>query len=321
MLFGTLVARRTPSPHGKKASKSFWPRGINGLHGLRPFSPFFICRLRQRDVSLGKISDPNFAIPKPGLFLALDNMPVEKYQPIQDGLLLLRTAMFAEGVADTESSAKWATRAFTEAQRQSGADLLDPFGWLPIPHFVETAAYDEAIQYPYVFSKRKAPDETSLKTLELDELDRKRVEEIYSEPKILERVLLFSLVPIALRLATLRFDRDINHELAAVTSAMEQLSPEPDDSWKQAAQFLRSMFSGDKTWRQWHDEIAPLYANNRWALAILATLASVLDSPLLQSLVFQIGLARTLEQVFKSSPSIRAKFVAPLFTRYWQGSS
>ena len=51
----------------------------------------------------GKISNPDFAIPKSGLFLALDNMPVEKYQPIQDGLLLLRTAMFAEGVADTLS--------------------------------------------------------------------------------------------------------------------------------------------------------------------------------------------------------------------------
>jgi len=268
----------------------------------------------------GKISDPNFAIPKPGLFLALDNMPVEKYQPIQDGLLLLRTAMFAEGVADSASSAKWATRAFTEAQRQSGADLLDSFGWLPIPDFVETADYERAIQSAYAFSKLHKPDETSLRTFELDEPDRKRVEEIYTEPKTLERALLFGLVPIALRLATLRFDRDITQDLAAVTSAMEQLSPEPDDPWKQAAQFFQSMFSDEKTWRQWHDEIAPLYANNRWALAILASLASVLESPLLQSLGSQIGLARTLEQVFKISPSIRGKFMAPFFVRYWQAA-
>ena len=68
----------------------------------------------------GTILNPDFFIPKPGLFLALENMPVEKYQPIQDGLLLLRTAIFAEGIANTAASAKWATRAFTEAQRQSG---------------------------------------------------------------------------------------------------------------------------------------------------------------------------------------------------------
>jgi len=50
----------------------------------------------------------------------------------------------------------------------------------------------------------------------------------------------------------------------------------------------------------------------------LASLASVWDSPVLQSLVSQIGLARNLEQVFKISPSIRARFVAPFFTLYWQ---
>jgi hypothetical protein len=306
-----------------------WEEGVEGLLAARDQQPSWTQRFLAflhaagyfSGMSLwGKIRNPDFAIPRPGLFLALENMPVEKYQPIQDGLLLLRIAMFAEGIANTAASAKWATRAFTEAQRQSGTDLLDAFGWLPIPHLVETEAYDQAIQYGFAFSKRKAPDETSLKTFQLDEPDRKRVEEIYTEPKILERALLFCLVPIALRLATLRFDRDIAHELAAVTSAMEQLSPEPNDPWKLAAQFLRTMFSGEKTWGQWHDEIAPFYANNRWALGILASLASVLDSPLLQSLVSQIGLARTLEQVFKISPSIRGKFVAPFFTRYWQSA-
>jgi hypothetical protein len=268
----------------------------------------------------GEVSDANFAIPKPGHFLAVDNMEADKYQPIQDGLLLLRTAMFAEGIGDAAASAKWATRAFTEAHRQSGTGLLDAFGWLPIPHFVETGAYDKAIQSAYAFSKRKRPDEASIKTFELNEQDRKRVEEIYTEPRILDRALLFCLVPIALRLATLRFDQDIASELAAVTSVLDQVSSEPNNPWKEAAQFLRNMFSGakTKTWRQWHDEIAPLYASNRVALGILASLASILDASLAQSLVSQIGLARNLEQVFKISPSIRTKFVAPFFTRYWQ---
>jgi hypothetical protein len=248
----------------------------------------------------------------------LDTMPVEKYQPIQDGLLLLRTAMFAEGVTNTAASAKWAARAFAETNRQSGAGLLNSFAWLPIPQFIETGAYDQAIQYAYALSKQKSPDETSLKTFDLNEQDRKRAEEFFTEPKVIDRVFLFCLVPVALRLATLRFDRDIALELATVTSAMEQLSPEPNDPWKEAAQFLRDIFSSVTTWRQWHDEIAPLYANKQVALGLLASLASVLDSPLLQSLASQVGLARNLEQVFRVSPSIRAKFVAPFFTRYWE---
>ena len=314
-----------------RAEDSFaaWEEGVEKLLDARDQKPSwtqtFLAFLQAAGffsgMSLwGKITDPNFVIPKPGLFLALDNIPVEKYQPIQDGLLLLRTAMFAEGITNTAAAAKWAARAFTEAQRQSGADLLDSFAWLPIPHFIETGAYDQAVQCAYSLSKRKAPDEASLKTFELNEQDRKRAEEFFTGPKVIDRVFLFCLVPIALRLATLRFDRDIAGELTAVTSALDHLSPEPDDPWKQASQFLRSIFSGEKTWRQWHDEIAPLYASKRVALGILASLASVLDSSLLQSLGSQIGLARNLEQAFKISPSIRAKFVAPFFTRYWQGA-
>jgi hypothetical protein len=266
----------------------------------------------------GEITDPNFAVPKAGHFLAVANMEVEKYQPIQDGLLLLRTAMFAEGIGNAAASAKWATRAFTKAHQQSGTGLLDAFGWLPIPHFIETGTYDKAIEFAYAFSKRKPPDETSLKTFELKEQDRKRVEEIYSEPRILDRALLFCLVPIALRLATLRFDRDIAGELAAVTSALDQVSAEIDNPWKESAQFLRSVFSGEKAWRKWHDDMELLYAANRATLGLLASLASVLEAPLPQSLVSQIGLARNLGQVFKISPSIRANFVAPFVTRYWQ---
>jgi hypothetical protein len=311
----------------REDSFTAWEEGVEKLLGARDQKPSwtqtFLAFLQAAGffsgMSLwGKITDPNFAIPKPGLFLALDNMPVEKYQPIQDGLLLLRTAMFAEGVTNTAASAKWAARAFAETNRQSGAGLLNSFAWLPIPQFIETGAYDQAIQYAYALSKQKSPDETSLKTFDLNEQDRKRAEEFFTEPKVIDRVFLFCLVPVALRLATLRFDRDIALELATVTSAMEQLSPEPNDPWKEAAQFLRDIFSGVTTWRQWHDEIAPLYANKQVALGLLASLASVLDSPLLQSLASQVGLARNLEQVFRVSPSIRAKFVAPFFTRYWE---
>jgi hypothetical protein len=305
-----------------------WEAGVEQLLAARAQQPSwtqtFLAFLNVASyfsgVLMGAASSADSAIPRPGLFLALENMPVEKYQPIHDGLLMFRTAMFAEGIADTAATAKWATRALTEAQRQSDTHLLDIGGWVPIPHFIEIGAYDRAIQDAYAWSKLKAPDATSPKSFELDESDAKRIEEGFSAATRFERAILFVLVPIALSPATLRFDRDIARELAAVTSAMEQLSTEPNDPWKQSAQFLRSMFSGEKTWRQWHDEIAPLYANSRWALGILASLASVFDSPLSQSLVSQISLARTLERVFKISPSIRAKFVAPFLTRYWQAA-
>jgi tetratricopeptide (TPR) repeat protein len=313
----------------REDSFTAWEEGVETLLGARDQQPSwtqtFLAFLQAAGffsgVSLwGKVTDPTFAIPKPGLFLALDNMPVERYQPIQDGLLLLRTAMFAEGVTNTAAAAKWAGRAFEETSRQPGADLLNSFAWLPIPQYIDTGSYDRAVQFAYALSKQKSPDETSLKTFELKDQDRKRAEEFFAEPKVVDRILTFCLVPIALRLATLRFDRDVTVELANICSVMEQLSPASDDPWKEAAQFLQDIFSGAKTWRQWHDEMTKKYADKHVALGLLASLASVLGSPLLQSLSSQIGLARNLEQVFKISPSIRAKFVAPFFARYWEGA-
>ena len=312
-----------------RAEDSFaaWEEGVEKLLDARDQKPSwtqtFLAFLQAAGffsgMSLwGKVTDPNIAIPRPGLFLALDNMPVEKYQPIQDGLLLLRTAMFADGVLNTAASAKWANRAFEEAQTQPGSELLNSFAWLPIPHLLETAAYDQTIKLAYALTKRKTPDDASLKVFELGEDIRKRTGEFFTEPRIFDRALMFSLVPIAFRLATFRIDRDITAELDAITSSLEQLSTETVCPWKQAAQFLRSVFSTEKTWRQWHEEIAPLYASKQVTLGVLASFASVLDSPVLQSLVSQIGLARSLEQVFRISPSIRAKFVAPFFTRYWE---
>jgi hypothetical protein len=312
-----------------RAEESFaaWEEGVEKLLDARdqkpPWTQTFLLFLQAAGffsgMSLwGKITEPTFAIPKPGHFLEFYNMPVEKYQRIQDGLLLLRTAMFADGVLNTAASAKWANRAFEEAQTQPGSELLNSFAWLPIPHLLETAAYDQAIKLAYALTKRKIPNDASLKVFEFGEDIRKRTDEFFTEPRIFDRTLMFSLVPIAFRLATLRIDRDITADLDVVTSTLEQLSPEPDSPWKQAAQFLRSAFSTKKTWMQWHDEIAPLYASKQVALGVLASFASVLDSPVLQSLVSQIGLARNLEQVFRISPSIRAKFVAPFFTRYWE---
>jgi len=73
-----------------------WEEGVEGLLAARDQRPSWTQTFLAfphaagyfSGMSLwGKVPNPDFAIPKPGLFLALDNMPVEKYQPIQDGLL------------------------------------------------------------------------------------------------------------------------------------------------------------------------------------------------------------------------------------------
>jgi len=211
----------------------------------------------------GKITDPNFAVPKPGLFLALDNMPVEKYQPIQEGLLLLRTAMFAEGVTN---SAAAANGPLVPSQKRRGK--RGPNYWTP-SHGCRslTSSRQELTTKPFntrtlfpskgLLTRPLSKHSSSLSRPEACREFLHRADGPRSRVHVLSR-------PDCSPLGHLRFDRDIAGELAVVTSALDRLSPQPDDHWKQASKFLLSMFSGEKPWTQWHSEIAPLYANKQW---------------------------------------------------------
>jgi len=304
-----------------------WQEGVEALFKARDQRPSwtqaFLAFLHASGYFSGlslldKLPSSNYAIPKPGMFLALDNMPVEKYQPIQDGLLLLRTAMFAEGVADTAASAKWGILAFTEARRQSGAELLHALSWLPIPNAVLSGDYAGVVQQAYAMSQLATPDETSLDSLEIEPADKGRFKHFYADKNWLERAQLFGLVPLAFRLATLRFDREIATELDVVASSLSQLPSEASDDWKHAADIIQLIFSGQNTWEELHRHIERHYANKKWSFGILASLGALLAAPLRQSLGSQVSLFRDLEKMFRISPSIRTKLLAPFFVRFWE---
>jgi hypothetical protein len=264
----------------------------------------------------GKVS-PDYAAPKPGLFLAVDNIPVEKYQPIQDGLLLLRTAMFAEGVCQTSAAAKWAKVALSEAGRQPGADMLQAFAWLPIPDAVISGNYSDAIQRGYAMSQLRAPDAPSLETFKVGSADEVKIQQIYSPRRMIERGLLFGPVLITFRLATVRFDGDISGDVDAVISLLEQVSSEVGNDWRQSADVIKLLFSGQRTWREFHTDGERYYAEGRVALGVMSFIGSLLGAPLKQSLASQIRTAKDLEKLFEISPSIRHNLLEPFFVRFW----
>lgn len=303
-----------------------WQEAIDGLLKARDNRPSwtqaFLAFLHAAGyfsgVSLwGKVLNPDYVAPKPGLFLALDNMPVEKYQPIQDDLLLLRTAMFAEGVGQTSAAAKWAKIALDQARKQPGADMLQGFGWLPIPDAVMRDNYSEAIQLAYAISQLRAPDAPSLRTFEVGTADEAQIQQMYSPRRMIERGLLFGLVPVTFRLATLRFDRDINGDVGVVVSILEQLSSEVDNEWRKSAALIKLIFFGQRTWRELQTEGDRYYTEGPGAFGIMSLLGSLLASPLKQSLYLQIKVAKDLEQLFKVSPSIRHSILEPFFVRFW----
>jgi hypothetical protein len=297
----TLFKARDQRPHWTQAFLLF-------LHSAGFFS----------GISLwGKPPNPAYAPPYRGMFLNLDNTQVEKYQPLQDGLLLLRTAMFAEGVGETSAAARWAKAAFGEARRQSGADMLFLFLWLPIPDALLNDNYSEAIQQAYAMSQLGVPDASSLAAFEIASTHGNQIQEMYTERRVTERALLFGVVPTAFRLATLRFDRDITPDLDAVVSLLQNPPVASRDDWNKAADLIRHIFSAQRRWQDHLADASGYYAEKRFAFFLLSLAASLFTCSLKQSLATQVRLAMDLDSVFKISPSIRYKLAEPFFIRFW----
>jgi tetratricopeptide (TPR) repeat protein len=265
----------------------------------------------------GNPPNPGYVIPKAGWFLSWDNIPVERYQPIQDSLLLLRTAMFAEGVGETSAASTWAKMALGGIQPHSGADLIRAFSWLPIPESILTGNYSEAIQQARAVAQLSAPDEASLETFQVPSPDKEQIRRLYNKRGMTERALLFGVVPIVFRLGTIRFDRAICRDLDSVVSLLEQGSQEPHNDWQQAADLVKLIFTSQKTWKELHSDGGRYYTDGRAAFGILSFLGSLLSAPLKQSLHSQIAFAKDLERVFAMSPSIRHKLIEPFFLRFW----
>jgi tetratricopeptide (TPR) repeat protein len=266
---------------------------------------------------LGKPPNPEYVIPNIGWFLSWDNMSIDRYQPIQEGLLLLRTAMFAEGVGETSAASRWAKKAFKEIRPQSGADLMRSFAWLPIPESILTGNYREAIQQAQAIAQLPVPDAASFDAFNVPVQEKTEIQELHQKRRMMERALLFALVPTVFRLQTIRFDRNIRPEADAVVSLLREAAEGTESDWNWAANLLELTLSGERGWKELHADGSRYYSEGRAAFGVLSFLGSLLAAPLKQSLYSQISLEKDLEGVFAMSPSIRLKLIQPFFIGFW----
>jgi hypothetical protein len=273
-------------------------------------------------VLFGRPPNVGYSAPVPGFFLALDNISVESYKPIQKNLLFIQTAVFAEGVKDTEAAGRWAKLALDIAPSETGSGLLQPFIWLAIAPAALANEYKDVIQRARSIST-PAINQTvnSLEAQNIQPEDCSPDSGILSEPRRIEMSLLFGAVPLAFRLATLRFERDVSTDIEAVNNDVETLTGIGDVEWKEAATLMKSILSNDTPWKQLHARVQTHYSRNHVAFGILYFLGAILSAPYQQSLALQIALARDLEKLFETKLSIRFKIILPFFERYWSNAT
>lgn len=263
---------------------------------------------------------PDYVKPTVGMFLALDNMPVERYQPLQDGLLFLRTAIFAEATGHTSDAARWAKRAFSEARRQTGADMLLSFLWMPIPDAILRDNYAEALQQAFEMSVLKPPVPASAATFEVKPEEQGKLELMYTPTKMLERAFLFGLVPMAFRLATQRFDQDVSSEVESMVKLTEHAPAQVRNDWEKAGEIFERTFLNETSWQDCLADVDRFYSEGQIAFGILSLVNSLDGAPIKQSLTNQVRLAKDLTACFKNSPSVYCKIVTPFFVRFWRNA-
>jgi hypothetical protein len=262
-----------------------------------------------------------YSAPFPSFFLALDHIPIENYKPIQKNLLLVDTAIFAEGVGDTEAAGKWAELGFGDRPSEAGLELLQPFVWLAIAPKVLAEEYKAVIQRARSISTIPVnASEDSLEALSLRPEDRSRVRAILSDPRRIEMSLQIGLVPLAFRLATVRFGRHVLREIEEISNYVDTLTGTGAAEWKEATNLMRTIMLNEMDWKELHGEVQEYYNKKRVALGILCFLGAILGAPDRQSLASQLALARDLEKLFETKPSIRYKIILPFFQRYWENA-
>ena len=270
---------------------------------------------------LDRPPNAGYSAPEQGFFLALDRIPVEKPKPIQKSLLYVHTAMFAEGVQDTEAAGRWAGLALDNGPEETGHEVLRPFIWLAVAPAVLAGGYRDAVERARsVSAAGSAPSEDSLEALNVKPESRSRIRGIFLDPRRTELSLMFGVVPLAFRLATIRFERDVSTEVEDIRKHIETFAGAGAAEWREAAGLMKSILSDGKPWRTLHAEAEVHYRESHWSLGILCFLGSILSAPERQSLATQIVLARDLGKLFKANPSIRFKIIQPFFERYWNNA-
>ncbi|HEY4839868.1 MAG TPA: hypothetical protein VIH72_14730 [Candidatus Acidoferrales bacterium] len=263
----------------------------------------------------GALAEPNYAPVSPRMFLATDSIPVELYKPLMESLVYVRTAMFGEGLGDTESAGVWARKGLYDTG-QSGADLLPVCAWLLIAPSILRGDYESAVKAAFAKSNGPKVEALALTEFGYQPKDPERWAEVMSKRPWLQQSLLFGIVPMAFRIASLRFSRDVRVDVDLASVALDRID-EKNEDWKVAASEIRLIFSGEKSAESFRADGQRFYSENRLALGVLCFLGMLLRSSIPQSLGLQIRLAADLEHPFRNCPSIRHHVLLPFFVEFW----
>jgi hypothetical protein len=308
----------------RKEAFTVWQEGVQIIlehveQGIQTFLAFGHVSGYFSSMALsGRPPSPTYVVPKPGFFLNTLSMRADQYRPVQQKLLPLQTAVFAEAVQDAEAVEKWARLTFDDYRSEPGSDLILPFLWLGIAPEILSARYEQAIALALRFLTITEPSEDSLATIAVGPESARGVQNSFLRSRSIEASLLFGIVPLAFRLASIRLAREISPDLETIVSYVHRLTGEGRDEWKAAINMMGSILRDEVPWERLDLQAASQYSDQHPAVGMLCLLGSTLTAPEVKSLATQVALAKELERAFTFCFSIRYRVLEPFFVSYWE---
>ena len=263
--------------------------------------------------------------PTQGLFLASNSEAPGAFRPTQLPYVCLRLAMYAEGMGDPASAARWSLKAMEYAESHRDAmPSVRSSQWMGLADSLMRNDFRRAAEIAIAMATIELPTQAHVDSLGAagDALSAVRnMLEANLTPQARLSFLLLPVISSTLKLALLKLDSaasPINE--AVIEDAIQQLEaiPAAHPSPEPYIPALRVSLDGDANWEELHQRSVDSAARAEYLCTFIYMIGTILRAPLRESLYAQIWLVREMEKGFRLYPSVIREVAAPFIIRYWE---
>jgi tetratricopeptide (TPR) repeat protein len=249
------------------------------------------------------------------------------YKDEQQSYICLRLAMYADGLGDLDSAARWTYRAI-------GRACEFPEAWaglrvqciLALPQALLTNDFNRAAELAALISEQNpdkllahgkslaaaAANDAAAKATEIEAMMANTGPEIR-----LQAFLMHPFVPIAVRLTTLSIEGATSDHIDGYLSEIEKHVPAERAPCGFVSDLRRCLVVCDD-WDALHQEGYSAIAAKNLVHGYVLTLGAMRNAPVQAALGLQVMLAEHLEGFFGTAPSIYRYVIAPMFPAFWK---
>ena len=260
--------------------------------------------------------------PPQGFSLVINEDAHANYRPEQLAYISVRLAMFADAVNDILKAAVWTWRAMESAKEVPTVwDTVRLMAWRALPasllanDFARVAQLvaamtaldvNHVVATAQVLHRAKGAEETS------------KIRDLAASPPVgaTSGLRVIPIVPIAARLAFLRFRGATNSDILTFLAVIDTVIP-PNFRPK-VSLGIEHHYVEEGDWEPLRDAGYRAVAAHEYVRGLILCIGAMDKAPLSQSLYLQTYIAENLEGFFKTCPSVYREILAPFFVAYWE---